>query len=96
MPTRNGSIARVNLTEAMAQLQPFFFVEHDVTFELYTLKNQIAPQILSMDNITSITTSNFNKDLPTRIYIHGWQEYGGNMKKCFNDGKFTLILLTDK
>lgn len=90
MPTRNGLPTRVNLAEAMAQVQPFFLVENDVTFELYTLKNKINPQILSMDNITSITESNFNKNVPTRIYIHGWQEYGGIMKKCFNDGKLLI------
>ncbi|XP_055300053.1 inactive pancreatic lipase-related protein 1-like [Sitodiplosis mosellana] len=85
VPTRNGLITRVNLAEAMAQVEPYFSVEQDVTFELYTLKNKITPQILLMDNVTSITASNFNRNVPTRIYVHGFLEYGGNMKKIFND-----------
>lgn len=89
VPGRNGTIERVNLAEA--EIQPYFLVEEDVSFELYTLKNQATPQILSMNNITSITASNFNKKIPTRIYIHGWQEYGGNMKHTFNDGKLKLF-----
>lgn len=87
VPSGNGSIIRVNLAVEMLRAEPAFSPEKDVTFELYTLKNMDKPQILSMDDITSITESNFNKNVATRIYIHGWQEYLGNMKKCFNDGK---------
>lgn len=96
MPTRNGSITRVNLAEAMAQVEPYFLVEEDVQFELYTLNNKITPQVLSMDNVTSITASNFNKNVPTRIYIHGFLEYGGNMKRLFNDGKLIGLEIKEK
>ncbi|XP_055303181.1 pancreatic lipase-related protein 2-like [Sitodiplosis mosellana] len=57
----------------------------DVIFELYTLKNKDTPQILSIDNITSITKSNFNKNVPTRFVIHGYLEYNGKLKRIIND-----------
>lgn len=88
MPTRNGTIARVNLTEAMEMIQPYFQLEQDVKFELYSLKNPNKPQILSLDDLNTITTSNFNKNVPTRIFIHGWQEYGNSLRNIFTDGKF--------
>ncbi|XP_055308392.1 pancreatic lipase-related protein 2-like [Sitodiplosis mosellana] len=70
MPVRNGTIPRVNL---------------DVTFELYTLKNKDTAQILSIDNITSITKLNFNKNVPIRFVIHGFLEYNGKLKRIIND-----------
>lgn len=79
--------------EALEQPQLYFTAEADVTFELYTLQNVIKPQIISILNTTTVTSSNFNKTHPTRIYIHGFQEYGGNMKKCFNDGKLHFCFL---
>lgn len=87
VPTRGGFPIPVNIMEALEQPQLYFTAEADVTFELYTLQNVIKPQIISILNTTTVTSSNFNKTHPTRIYIHGFQEYGGNMKKCFNDGK---------
>lgn len=86
VPTRSGFPIPVKLANALSQPELYFNVENDVLFELYTLKNKQEPQILSPQNISTITSSHFNKTLPTRIYIHGWQEYAGNMKKCFNDG----------
>lgn len=71
VPSSNGSIIRVNLALEMRQMEPDFSPEKDVAFELYTLKNVDKPQILSTNDITSITKSNFNKNVPTRIYIHG-------------------------
>lgn len=62
-------------------------MEDDVTFELYTLKNKHKPQVLLPGNLLTIETSNFNGSLPTRIYIHGFLEFAGNMKSHFNDGK---------
>lgn len=86
VPTRSGIPMPVNLASALSQPQLYFNVENDVQFELYTLKNKHEPQILSQWNISTITSSNFNKHVPTRIYLHGWQEHAGIMKKYFNDG----------
>lgn len=90
MPTRSGIPVPVNIESAFSQPQLLFNVDNDVVFELYTQKNKNEPQILTMRNISSFTTSNFNGSLPTRIYIHGWQEYVGTMKKYFNDGKISM------
>lgn len=87
VPTYDGRITRINVTEASLQAQPYFEVEQEVAFELFTLKNPNKVQILSLNNITSITASNFNKKVPTRIFIHGWQEYSGTLKKIFIEGK---------
>lgn len=90
MPTRSGIPIPVNIESAFSQPQLLFNVENDVVFELYTLKNKHEPQILSTQNISTITSSNFNKSLPTRFYIHGWQEYAGTMKKYFNEGMISI------
>ena len=50
-----------------------FDVNRDVQFDLYTLRNPTKPQILKINDANSIDKSNFNRDLPTRIFIHGWQ-----------------------
>lgn len=96
IPTRSGFPIPVNLARAMSKPQPLFNVENDVVFELYTLKNKVQPHILSPYNIHSITTSNFDGSLPTRIYIHGWQEYMGIMKKTLNDGKKNYFIKNSK
>lgn len=88
VPNRFGFPTPVNVTEALASSpHPLFDPVEDVQFELYTLENRNKPQILASYDVTSITSSNFNKSRPTRIIIHGWQEYFGNMKRVFKDGK---------
>lgn len=87
MPTRSGIPIPINLANALAKPQLLFNVEEDVTFELYTLKNKLKPQILLPGNLLTIEASNFNGSLPTRIYIHGFLEFAGNMKSQFNDGE---------
>lgn len=49
-----------------------FDVEKDVRFELFTDKNPSQPQLLMVDNYTTIYQSNFNWRYQTRILIHGW------------------------
>lgn len=76
----------------IAVVQSDFVVSDDdeVTFELYTLKNPSNPQMLSLRSLQSITSSNFDRHIPTRIYIHGWQEWH-NMKLLLNDGYKTVL-----
>lgn len=94
VPSRFGFPIPVNVTEVLASsAQLSFDPVKDVKIELYTLTNKDEPQILVPNDIASITSSKFNKSLPTRIYIHGWQEYFGNMKKCFNDGDSLQIVV---
>lgn len=88
VPDRSGRPIRVRLDdESVVALASKFKVEEDVTFELYTMENPHEPQILSPENIKSFEQSYFNKSRPTRIYIHGWQERMGMMKKLLNDGR---------
>lgn len=77
-------MVQVNLGKALPQ--PFFEVTADVEFNLYTLKNPKKPQVVSPHNLTTILASNYNPNVPTRFFIHGWQERG-NMKKHFTEGK---------
>lgn len=93
VPTRSGIPVPVSIESAFSQPQLLFNVEDDVVFELYTQKNKHEAQILTTRNISSFTTSNFDRSLPTRIYIHGWQEYAGTMKKYFNDGMISIRII---
>lgn len=49
-----------------------FDASRDVQFELYTPKNPNQPQLLTLDNYTTVAQSNFNWRYNTRILIHGW------------------------
>ncbi|XP_055306664.1 lipase member H-like, partial [Sitodiplosis mosellana] len=65
-------------TSAMDIEQPktFFDVQNDVEINLYTLKNPTEPQILVINDTNSIEESHFNRNVPTRIFIHGFQSKG--------------------
>ncbi|XP_031623460.1 pancreatic lipase-related protein 2-like [Contarinia nasturtii] len=54
----------------------FFSVENDVIFQLFTQKNPTEPQILELNNDTTVKTSHFDWRNPTRILIHGWCSEG--------------------
>lgn len=71
-----GHLQKVNIDKANNESAPYFSVEDDIIFELYTRKNPTKPQILTLNNYTSVKESNFNWRLPTRIFIHGWYSLG--------------------
>lgn len=58
--------------ESELNAQPFFAIDKDVRFELYTDKNPNEGQILELNNYATIKRSNFNWLRPTRFIIHGW------------------------
>lgn len=87
VPNSNWMLERVSKKMVEEQMQLFFSADDSVQLELYTLQNPHKPDILLPDNIESIKNSHMNKNRPTRIYIHGWQEWGGLMKGIFNRGK---------
>lgn len=93
VPTKFGVPVPVNVADLANMFQGpqqiTFFPENHTAFELYTLKNPKKPQIISPSNLTTVTSSNFKKNLPTRIYIHGWRE-SGRMKRYLNEGKFEI------
>lgn len=49
-----------------------FDAARDVRFELYTPKNPNQPQLLTLDNYTTVEQSHFNWLHNTRMLIHGW------------------------
>lgn len=48
------------------EVVPFFDIEQDVRFELFTRKNPKVPQILTLNNYTTVKQSNFNWWYQTR------------------------------
>lgn len=64
-----------------------FMVEKEVSIDLYTLKNKNEPQILIPNDIKSIKESNFNKNIPTRICVHGFHSKKGALRNAFVKGK---------
>lgn len=69
------------------QPKQVFKVENDVQMDLYTLQNPIEPQTLVIYNKSSIYESNFNSNVPTRIFIHGFQSRG-ELKDTLTNGDY--------
>lgn len=74
--TGSGEYQRVALEDVQNDTSSDFVVERDVRFELFTPKNPTEPQLLTLDDYTSVKSSNFNWWYPTRILIHGWYSEG--------------------
>ena len=51
-------------------------VQKDVDFLLWTPENPSISDKLYIGNLTALKQSHFNKDLPTRILIHGFEDTG--------------------
>ena len=51
-------------------------VRKDVDFLLWTKDNPILEDKLYIGNLSALRKSHFNKDLPTRILIHGYEDTG--------------------
>lgn len=70
---KESGFRKVPLSEIQGEeVVPAFDVEKDVRFELFTPKNPNEPQLLTLDNHTTVEGSNYNRLYPTRILIHGW------------------------
>lgn len=69
----SGNIIKVAVDQAPNDtVVPFFAANQDTRFELFTTSNPTNPQLLLLDNSTSIENSHFNSKLETRVFIHGW------------------------
>lgn len=53
---------------------PFFNPINDVRILLSTRQNRNNPQQLLFGNLNSVQNSNFDRNRPTRVLIHGWWE----------------------
>lgn len=65
---------------------PIINVDKDIHIDLYTLTNPNEPQHLVVHDKSSIADSNYNRKVPTRIFIHGFGN-GRVFINSFADGK---------
>lgn len=81
----------MNVDEAMASGNslPYFDLQTDVYFELYTRTNPDKPYLINMSDIDSLRNSPFNRNHPTRIAVHGWRAVG-EMFELLIDGKLCV------
>lgn len=87
-----GSIISVPIEpELELEPDPIINVDRDIHIDLYTLKNQNEPQLLVVHDKSSIAQSNYNRKVPTRIFIHGFGN-GRAFTNSFADGNFDLVL----
>ncbi|XP_055599514.1 inactive pancreatic lipase-related protein 1-like [Uranotaenia lowii] len=96
----NGNLHLVNpdpYTVVDAELEPRFVPENDIRFLLFTRSNPVHGQVLEWNNPSSILSSNFNVNDPTRFIIHGWNGdhtsgLNANIRQnFFARGEFNMI-----
>jgi pancreatic triacylglycerol lipase len=68
VPDSNGQFILVDLNtyEVDESLEKRFTAVADMVFYLYTRRNPTTPQILRINDLASVTNSNFNRIRPTR------------------------------
>ncbi|XP_067625495.1 phospholipase A1 VesT1.02-like [Eurosta solidaginis] len=77
VPQLDGTMAWVTSAEAeQMSKQVMGRAATTVHFHLYTNENPTTPNMIINGDDASLTASNFNKNNPTRIVIHGWQSDG--------------------
>ena len=73
-------------------------VADDVSFLLWTRENSVEAQGLKVGDLNLLNSTHFNKNLPTKILVHGYRDTGTtgwvlNVKTAYlNKGKFVLCL----
>lgn len=92
IPTADGGYAEVDVELAMTQQTPYFDIDNDVYFELYTRSNPEVPFHINMSDPDSLGQSPFNRKHPTRIAVHGWRSVG-EMRELLVDGEFSDFLI---
>lgn len=70
IPDSEGRMHLIDMKNYAKPVGPLFIAEKDMKFILFT-RNASKGEEISM-NFKSIKDSNFNKNHPTRITIHGW------------------------
>lgn len=61
------------LPEEEPEISPSFVPANDVVFLLFTRANPTTPQILSFNDMSTVTSSHFSSARPTKLVCHGWQ-----------------------
>lgn len=90
VPGENGRVYKVHVDTVMNEPMQSFDANNDVLFELFTPENPEQPQFIIPQNVTSLKTSNFSSERPTRIIIHGWNSQG-YLTPLFADGEVDQI-----
>lgn len=70
--------------------EPLIDVDRDVHIDLYTLDNPTTPQFLVINDTNSITSSNYDPEARTRIFIHGFRS-GEGFKNSLIDGEIMIF-----
>jgi Lipase len=60
--------------ESSEPIDPMFDAYRDVRILLHTRQNRVIPQQLLFRNLLSVQQSNFNRNRPLRVLVHGWWE----------------------
>jgi hypothetical protein len=60
--------------ENVEPIDPMFDANRDVRILLQTRRNQQTPQQLIRNDLQSVQGSNFDRNKPTRVLVHGWWE----------------------
>ncbi|XP_015516952.1 pancreatic triacylglycerol lipase [Neodiprion lecontei] len=73
-PDGDGVPHLIDLQERVEDVDAIFARNVDtITFNLYTRNNPASAQILTLNSIATVTSSNFLSSRPTRIVTHGWR-----------------------
>uniref|UniRef100_A0A6M2DX94 Putative pancreatic lipase-like enzyme n=1 Tax=Xenopsylla cheopis TaxID=163159 RepID=A0A6M2DX94_XENCH len=70
LPDENNNLQFVKLTRDAPETR--YDPKRDVKFNLYTRKNADKPQSLKVEDLSTITNSNYDPSKPTRLICHGW------------------------
>jgi len=73
VPKANGNLRWMSLKEYQAEISNIEPKALQVKFYLYTRANPTTPKQISVNDVTALSSSKFNKYNPTRFIIHGWQ-----------------------
>lgn len=60
--------------ERTEEIAPTFDPERDMRFFVLTRFNPVHGQEIFLNNLTSLDSTNYNRDRPTRFIIHGFQD----------------------
>lgn len=72
-PTEYGDYDAIYLDEEMYGAVPYFDVETEMYFELFTRQNVVDSFRINISDPDLMSTSHFNAMHPTRIAVHGWK-----------------------
>lgn len=82
------------------EITPAFNVRQDTRFLLFTRFNPTIPFVININDVGSIVNSQYSRDRPLRVLIHGWQRWGHEQGRIFifcielNSTPFIVLILS--